>query len=168
MHPSRPLHADYVDAYNVRNLIGNPAETTMVLQMLTFSGALERFPGLKIVAAHGGGYLAMAMARLDHGWLARRATSPATSLLPSEALQCVYVDSVLFSEESLRFAAEVFGAERVLLGSDFPADMGVADPVDLVRRSFSDKEAVAKAILSENVSQLLNRMGLAGGTSESS
>jgi aminocarboxymuconate-semialdehyde decarboxylase len=103
------------------NVIGNPLETTIALSHLIFDGTLDRFPGLKICAAHGGGYLPSYSARSDHGC----ATSPpdCTGTLkkhPSEYLRQLYFDSLVFTPEALRHLIAECGASQIVMGTDWP------------------------------------------------
>jgi aminocarboxymuconate-semialdehyde decarboxylase len=103
------------------NVIGNPLETTIALSHLIFDGTLDRFPGLKICAAHGGGYLPSYSARSDHGC----ATSPpdCTATLkkhPSEYLRQIYFDSLVFTPEALRHLVAECGAGQIVMGTDWP------------------------------------------------
>jgi aminocarboxymuconate-semialdehyde decarboxylase len=104
------------------NVIGNPLETTIALSHLIFDGTLDRFPGLKICAAHGGGYLPSYAARSDHGC----STSPADcngkplKKNPSEYLRQLYFDSLVFTPEALRHLAAECGAGQIVLGTDWP------------------------------------------------
>jgi aminocarboxymuconate-semialdehyde decarboxylase len=106
----------------LNNVIGNPLETTIALSHLIFDGTLDRFPGLKICAAHGGGYLPSYSARSDHGC----ATSPAdcnpTPLKkhPSEYLRQLYFDSLVFTPEALRHLVAECGASQIMMGTDWP------------------------------------------------
>lgn len=104
------------------NVIGNPLETTIALSHLIFDGTLDRFPGLKICAAHGGGYLPSYAARSDHGC----ATSPPDcngkplKKNPTEYLRQLYFDSLVFTPEALRHLAAECGAGQIVLGTDWP------------------------------------------------
>jgi aminocarboxymuconate-semialdehyde decarboxylase len=103
------------------NVIGNPLETTIALSHLIFDGTLDRFPGLKICAAHGGGYLPSYSARSDHGC----ATSPGSCTAapkkhPSEYLRQLYFDSLVFTPEALRHLVAECGAGQIVMGTDWP------------------------------------------------
>lgn len=104
------------------NVIGNPLETTIALSHLIFDGTLDRFPGLKICAAHGGGYLASYSARSDHGCAVSPADCTSTPLKkhPSEYLRQLYFDSLVFTPEALRHLVAECGASQILLGTDWP------------------------------------------------
>jgi aminocarboxymuconate-semialdehyde decarboxylase len=103
------------------NTIGNPLETTIALSHLIFEGTLDRFPGLKICAAHGGGYLPSYAARSD----AIMTTFPercshTLKKKPTEYLRQIYVDSIVFTPEALRHLAAETGAGQVVMGTDYP------------------------------------------------
>jgi aminocarboxymuconate-semialdehyde decarboxylase len=103
------------------NVIGNPLETTIALSHLIFEGTLDRFPKLKICAAHGGGYLPSYSARSDHGCLAFPANcTKKLAKAPSEYLRDMYFDSLVFTGEGLRHLVAECGASHVVLGTDAP------------------------------------------------
>lgn len=114
------------------NVIGNPTETTVALSRIVFGGVLDRFPGLRLCAAHGGGYFPHYLGRADHAY-AVRPESRTMARPPSEYVDSLYVDSLVYEPDGLRRLASVMGTGRVLLGTDFPFDMGVEDPVARVR-----------------------------------
>ena len=103
------------------NTIGNPLETTIALSHLIFEGTLDRFPGLKICAAHGGGYLPSYAARSD----AVQTTFPPrmTGTLkkkPTEYLRQLYFDSIVFTPEALRHLVAETGPNQIVMGTDYP------------------------------------------------
>ncbi|MEI2731147.1 MAG: amidohydrolase family protein [Dermatophilaceae bacterium] len=111
------------------NVVGQPTETTVALSHLVFSGVLDRFPHLKILAAHGGGYLPTYIGRSDHAWLVRPDARGCADL-PSDYLRRMWFDSLVYTPQALELLVETVGPDRVVLGSDYPFDMGVTDPVD--------------------------------------
>ncbi len=116
------------------NAIGNPLETTIALSRLIFEGTLDRFPGLKIIAAHGGGYLPSYADRSDHACMVNPAgCDPAIALKkkPSEYLRQIWFDSLVFSPEAIRHLAAQVGAGQIVLGSDYPYPWQMS-PVDHV------------------------------------
>jgi aminocarboxymuconate-semialdehyde decarboxylase len=104
------------------NVIGNPLETTIALSHLIFDGTLDRFPGLKICAAHGGGYLPSYAARSDHGCATSPPDCAPTPLKkhPSEYLRQLYFDSLVFTPEALRHLVAECGASQIVMGTDWP------------------------------------------------
>src|SRR5262249_58087314 len=89
---------------------------------------LDRHPGLRIIAAHGGGYLPFYIGRSDHGWQVRPESHSSVDE-PSAYLRKLWFDSLVHSPVVLRHLVETVGADRVVLGSDYPFDMGSDDPV---------------------------------------
>ena len=138
------------------NTIGNPLDTTIALQHLIFEGTLDRFPGLKIIAAHGGGYLGSYAARGDHAcFVSPQNCNPNVTLKkkPSEYLNQLYFDAMVFTPEGLRHLVAQVGASQVVLGTDHPIPWE-EHPVDHVfaTTSLTDKQKVA--ILGGNAARL--------------
>jgi predicted TIM-barrel fold metal-dependent hydrolase len=138
------------------NTIGNPLDTTIALQHLIFEGTLDRFPGLKIIAAHGGGYLGSYAARGDHAcFVSPQNCNPAITLKkqPSEYLNQLYFDAMVFTPEGLRHLVAQVGASQVMLGTDHPIPWE-QHPVDHVfaTTTLSDKQKIA--ILGGNAAKL--------------
>jgi aminocarboxymuconate-semialdehyde decarboxylase len=127
------------------NVIGNPLDTTIALSHLIFEGTLDTFPGLKICAAHGGGYLASYMDRSDHGCLTfpERCTRTLKKR-PTEYLKQLYYDALIFTPEALRHLVANVGSSQIMLGTDYPypwEDKAV-DHI-LNTPSLSDEERIA-------------------------
>jgi aminocarboxymuconate-semialdehyde decarboxylase len=127
IHPLGTSLGDRVNRYYLGNVIGQPLETTIALSHLIFGGVLDRFPGLKICAAHGGGYLPSYIGRSDHGH-AVRPEAARIKHKPSEYLKRIYFDSLVYTPEGLRHLIEEVGVEQVMIGTDYPFDMGSYDP----------------------------------------
>ncbi len=104
------------------SVIGNPLETTIALSHLIFEGTLDRFPGLKLCAAHGGGYLPSYSARSDHGCLTfpDRCSKTPLQKRPTEYLRQLYFDSLVFTPEALRHLVAECGASQIVMGTDYP------------------------------------------------
>jgi aminocarboxymuconate-semialdehyde decarboxylase len=140
------------------NTIGNPLATTIALSHLIFEGTLDRFPGLKVLAAHGGGYLPSYADRSDHACLVSPAGCNPNIVLkkkPSEYLKQLYFDSLVFSPEAVRHLAAQVGTSQIVMGSDYPYQWQL-HPVDhIFGCSFlSDDEKAG--ILSNTAAKLLN------------
>ncbi|HWE22273.1 MAG TPA: amidohydrolase family protein [Hyphomicrobiaceae bacterium] len=155
IHPNGFTEGARLTRFYFNNVIGNPLETTIALSYLIFDGVLERHPNLKVLAVHGGGYLAAYSGRIDHAWGARSDAHAGVPRLPTEYLKKVYVDTVVFTPHQLVELVRLFGADHVLMGTDYPFDMADYDPVGLVRGTAGlDAEAVA-AICGGNTRRLL-------------
>jgi predicted TIM-barrel fold metal-dependent hydrolase len=138
------------------NTIGNPLDTTIALQHLIFEGTLDRFPGLKIIAAHGGGYLGSYAPRSDHACFVSPQNCNADVKLkkkPTEYLNQLYFDALVFTPEALRHLVAQVGASQVVLGTDHPIPWE-EHPVDHVfaTTALSDKQKAA--ILGGNAARL--------------
>ena len=153
IHPWGCTLGERLDAYYLFNTVGNPTETALALSRIVFSGLLERHPRLRIWSAHGGGYLASYVVRADHAWAAR-ADAHTTDRPPSELLRRTWVDSLVYTPEQLRHLVSVMGPTQVTLGSDYPFDMGVDDPVDRLEAAGFDA-VTTEAIRGRNAARLL-------------
>lgn len=157
LHPDLSLPGRTDSRYYLNNLVGNGAETTIAVSHMLFGGVLERHPDLRVCLAHGGGHLPYQAGRLDHGFRAApKLTAAATSQLPSDQLKRLYYDSVTHSPEVLRFLLDFAGREHVLLGSDYPFDMGQPDPVNFVRTLPGLRSEDAERIVAGNAQRLLD------------
>ena len=143
IHPNGFTEATRMTRFYFNNVVGNPLETTLALHYLIFDGVLERHPALKLIAVHGGGYLPAYCGRIDHAWGARSDVRGSLPQPPTTYLSRVYFDSVVFTRHQLRHLVEVFGPEKIMMGTDYPYDMADADPVEHVVSSGLDEAAVA-------------------------
>jgi aminocarboxymuconate-semialdehyde decarboxylase len=153
-HPAAIRLKKDVPNYHLSNLIGNPTETTIAIASLIFGNVLERLPSVRMVFAHGGGYACMAIGRFDHGRRVRKENA-GLSQPPSAYLPRLYFDTIVHSDAALRFLVDTVGADRVVLASDYPADMGPEDPVAVVRDNALLTEQEMRAILGGNLALLL-------------
>ncbi|MER6120939.1 amidohydrolase family protein [Streptomyces sp. NPDC001743] len=156
LHPFGCTLDERLDRWYLSNTVGQPTENAVALSHLIFSGVLDRHPALKVLAAHGGGYLPTHIGRSDHAWSARSDAGAGCAHLPSSYLRRLYFDSLVHDPHVLRELVRVAGADRVLLGSDFPFDMGSADPVgDLRAARLSDADL--HAVRGGNAAALLRK-----------
>ncbi|MEW2047602.1 amidohydrolase family protein [Streptomyces sp. NPDC005476] len=132
LHPFGCSLDERLDRWYLSNTVGQPTENAVALSHLIFSGVLDRHPGLKLIAAHGGGYLPTHIGRSDHAWRARP-DARGCEREPSSYLKQLYFDSLVHDPQVLRELMRAVGPERVLLGSDFPFDMGTDDPLGALR-----------------------------------
>ena len=134
MHPIGYTQGERLVDHYFNNVIGNPLETTVAASHLIFDGVMERHPKLKVVLPHAGGYLAHYWARMDHAWKARPDCRTILKKKPSKSLEKFYFDTIAFDPGMLQHLIERFGANHVLLGTDYPYDMGVEDPVGFISK----------------------------------
>lgn len=155
LHPLQPLTGVDVDAYFMDNLVARPAESTVAVAGLILDGVFERHPDLKLCVVHGGGFAPFQAGRLDRGYHAKpglvgkHITRP-----PSEYLKKLYVDTVVHNPQALRYLVDYLGADRILLGTDYPFEMGDDDPVALVRSVEGLSADETRAILGDNAAAL--------------
>jgi aminocarboxymuconate-semialdehyde decarboxylase len=141
------------------NVIGNPLETTVALSHLIFEGTLDRFPGLKICAAHGGGFLPSYAGRSDQGChvFPDRCAGPKDGALkkkPTEYLKQMYYDNIIFSPEAMRHIIAEVGASQIVVGTDYPYPW-TKTAVDLVMSTPGLSDADRAAILGGTAAKLL-------------
>jgi predicted TIM-barrel fold metal-dependent hydrolase len=137
------------------NVIGNPLETTIALSHLIFDGTLDRFPALKICAAHGGGYLPSYADRSDHGCLTfPNSCNKSLKKRPTEYLKQLYFDSLVFTPEALRHLVAECGVSQIVLGTDWPYPWA-STAVDHVLGTPSLSDSDRGAILNGNAAKLL-------------
>jgi aminocarboxymuconate-semialdehyde decarboxylase len=159
IHPYDSLAGRGVSRYFLGNLVGNPAESTVAAAHLIFGGVLERHPGLRVCLVHGGGYVPSQAARMDHGYQAEpRLVDKRLSRPPSHYLRKLYFDTVTHSPEVTRFLLDFAGAGQVVVGSDYPFEMGEADPVGSLQRVPGLPESQRQQILEDNVARLVNEV----------
>ena len=141
------------------NVIGNPLETTIALSHLIFEGTFDRFPGLRICGAHGGGYLPSYADRSDWGCTAIPQTcsagDPKLNKKPTEYMRQIYVDALVFSPEATRHLAAVVGPSQMMIGTDSPIPW-VQTPIETVMATPGLSNADKRAILGGNACRLLN------------
>jgi aminocarboxymuconate-semialdehyde decarboxylase len=138
------------------NVIGNPLETTIALSHLIFEGTLDRFPGPRLCAAHGGGYLPSYSARSDHGCLTfpERCSKTPLKKRPSEYVRDLYYDSIVFTPEALRHLVAECGASQIVMGTDYPYPW-TSTAVEHILGTPSLSDAERAAILGDTACRLL-------------
>lgn len=123
IHPLGSTLGDRLNTHYLANVIGQPLETTIALSKLIVAGLWDRFPEIKVLAAHGGGYLPQYAGRLDHAYQVRP-EARTCSLRPSDYLSRLWYDTVAHSPDVLASLIARVGIDRIVVGSDFPYDMG--------------------------------------------
>jgi aminocarboxymuconate-semialdehyde decarboxylase len=155
IHPNGFTEASRFERFYFNNVIGNPLETTIALHYLIFDGVLERHPKLKLLAVHGGGYLGAYPGRIDHAWGARSDAHGDLPQPPTTYLKRIYVDTVVFTPYQLAELVRVFGADYVVLGTDYPFDMLEYDPVGHIAGVEGFDAATIAALAGGNSKKLL-------------
>ena len=155
MHPLGFTHGERLMDHYFNNVIGNPLETTVAVSHLIFDGVMDRNPKLKIVLPHAGGYLAHYWARMDHAHRARPDCRTIIKKAPSSYLKKFYFDTITFDTSMLRHLIDQYGPEHVLLGTDYPYDMGEENPVRLIESVPRLARADKAKIMGGNAARLL-------------
>ena len=156
IHQANPtMVAPRIDRYHLPNTIGNLAERAVTFASFVFGGVMDQCPDLKVCLAHGGGYTCFGAGRMDRGWLVRREARVNITQPPSEYLNRFYYDCLTHSEPALRMLIDTVGIDRVVLGTDWPADMMIDWPVGWVLGLPSLTQEEKDAILWQNLEKLL-------------
>lgn len=155
VHPFGTTLGDRTNSWYLVNTIGQPLETTIALSHLIYGGVLDAYPGLKIVAAHGGGYLPTYVGRSDHAFAVRPEAAVQLKQKPSELLKRIWFDSVVYDPMALRHLVDRVGSSQVVIGTDYPYDMGSYNVHSLVAETPGLTEHDRAAILGENAAQLI-------------
>src|SRR5216110_2434467 len=131
------------------NVIGNPLDSTVALHHLIFGGVLDACPDLKLVVAHGGGYLPAYSGRIDHAASARPDCCEQLKEMPTSYLKRLYFDALVYTHHQLHYLVEEYGADQILMGTDYPADMGETDPVGFIEGADRLDNSARRAILGD-------------------
>lgn len=138
LHPFAVIGPDRLERFYLNNAIGNPTDTTIAAASLIFGGVLDRFPDLQIVLMHGGGFLPYQYGRFDAAHTVRPEPKSNGAGLPHDYLRRFLFDTIVFSPRVLRYLIETVGADRVVLGTDYPFDMGDYVPLGHLTESGVD------------------------------
>ncbi|UCG40140.1 MAG: amidohydrolase [Acidimicrobiia bacterium] len=156
LHPMRPLTGVDVSRFFMDNMVARPAESTISLAGLIFSGVFERYPDLKLCIVHGGGFAPFQVGRMDKGYekvpgkSAQHITKP-----PSDYLKALYFDTVVHDHAALDYLIRYFGHEKIVAGTDYPFPMGDQDPMGFVRSLPGISDEAVEAITGGNAERLL-------------
>ena len=155
LHPNGFTQGDRLCTHYFNNVIGNPLDTTVAVHHLIFDGVLDRYPDLKILVAHGGGYLPAYSGRIDHAHGARPDCQAIIKEPPSSYLKKLYFDTVVFTPHQLDYLIRLYGVDRIVMGTDYPYDMGEYDPIGHVDSVDALDSTDKKAIAGGNAAKLL-------------
>ncbi len=139
--------------FHLWNSVGQAFEEAMAISSLMYDGVLEAFPKLKICISHGGGYMPFYMGRVDRNYLEKANTRVNMSKPPIDYLRMLYFDSCVYETAVLKHLVDKVGADRVLLGSDYP--VGETKPIEFVTDAKALSTAQKERILSTNAATLL-------------
>ena len=145
LHPNGFTGGERLRKYYFTNVIGNPLDTTVALARIIHGGVLEQYPDLTLVAVHGGGYLPFYSSRMDHSYELRPEGRHHISRPPSSYLKQIYVDCLVYDAEHLGFLIQQMSPNHVVIGTDYPFDMGHYDPLDQIAQvpGLSDDDRAA-------------------------
>ena len=152
MHPDGTPDL-WFQQYSLWNSVGQPIEEAKLLASLIYEGVLEQHPGIRIVVAHGGGYLPHYFGRLDRNVKAHPHSAVNISRRPSEYLRDLHFDTCLYEPAMLEALVARVGADRLVMGSDFP--VGDTDPVGFVERCGALSRADVEMVLGGTLAGLL-------------
>ena len=155
IHTQGATHAQRLGDHNFVNIIGHAFEATLATAHLIFDGVVARYPDLKLVVVHGGGYLPAYAGRIDHGWRAREDVSENVPDLPTSYLRKFFFDTMVFEPGQVEYLAGRYGADHVVLGTDYPYDMGDDDPLALLGRCTGLDQDDIDLIAGGNAARLL-------------
>jgi aminocarboxymuconate-semialdehyde decarboxylase len=156
LHPHDPLRGVDLSRYFMDNMVGRPAESTVAIAYLLFSGVLERYPDLVVCMVHGGGYMPYQLGRWEKAYkvvphiAGQNITRP-----PIEYVRGLFFDSLVHLPESLGYLLELVGPSQVLVGTDYPYEMAERSPVRFIESVPGLGEEDRKAILEGNMNRIL-------------
>ncbi len=154
IHPHHVAGVDRLLEFYLSNLIGNPLDTTVAAANLIFSGVLEKYPRLKIILAHAGGQFPYILGRIEHGYQVRPECKDKVHKSPMAFFKNFHFDIITHNPDALRYLIALDGSDHVLLGSDYPYDMGDLDPVRTVSKLSGIKAMDRRRIIRENAISL--------------
>ena len=156
VHPSEPPGTPAMDmrAYSLASTVGFMFDTTLAITRMIFDGFLDRYPNLKIIAAHAGATAPYLAGRMDRSWEMTLPGKAAISIPPSEYLRRIYYDAVTYQQEALELCIKVGGVDKMLYGSDYPHDIG--DMKGCLARVDALPEDQRKAVRGANAARIFN------------
>jgi aminocarboxymuconate-semialdehyde decarboxylase len=155
MHPNGFTQGQRLSEHYFTNVIGNPLDSTVAVSHLIFGGVLDAYPKLKICVAHGGGFLPAYAGRMDHAHAARSDCRLCIKKKPTSYLRKLHFDTLVFTPHQLEYLVSQYGSDRILLGTDYPYDMGMYDPLAFVESATKLERVDREAIVGRNAARLL-------------
>ena len=160
VHAGAPvIGGDRLEPYYFKNLLGNPFESALAAASMVFGGVTSKLPGLRLCFAHGGGALSSVLGRLSHGWQMRPEAKTHLGEPPAALFRKLYYDTLTHDARQLRCLAEQVGVQALVVGTDYPFGMGVAEPAQfLAQTEFTQAEMAA--ISRRNALRFLGQPGM--------
>jgi aminocarboxymuconate-semialdehyde decarboxylase len=156
MHPEHIAGAERMTEFGLNAVCGNPADSTLSLGYMLYSGLFDRFPKLKLCALHGGGFLPYHLGRFDMEFATGQKVRPAQAKNPPSAyLKNLYFDTLVYDIDTLEYLKAKVGADKLVLGTDYPYGLGDWLGVEKIQ-ALKCSEAEKHAILEDNARRLLN------------
>lgn len=149
MHPEWIAGGERMDAYGLRTVCGNPADTTLSVGHMIYGGVFDRFPNLKLALLHGGGFFPYHLGRFDQGM--RSGIGPArmpAKQPPSKYLKNLYFDNLVYRVETVEYLKRMVGADHIMVGTDYPFDLGdwmAAEKIQTMECTTAEREAMLHA-----------------------
>lgn len=138
LHPQGFTHGQRFSDYYLVNVMCMPLASTLAVTRMILGGVWQRHPDLRVLVVHGGGYLPFYVARTDHAWRVRPELRHHLDVPPSEMMRRIFVDTNVFDPRMVEHLVSELGAEHVLMGTDYPFDMGTVDPVGFLAEAALD------------------------------
>jgi aminocarboxymuconate-semialdehyde decarboxylase len=146
MHPENVAGSDKMGAYGLTAICGNPADTTLSVGIMIYSGVFDRFPRLKLGLLHGGGFFPYQLGRFDNGYTAGSRSRPIpASQPPSKYLKNLYFDNLVYRVETVEYLRRIVGNDHVMVGTDYPYRLGdwmAAEKIEALNCSEAEREAM--------------------------
>jgi aminocarboxymuconate-semialdehyde decarboxylase len=142
IHPWGCGLGDRLATAHLADVLGGPIEITVALSHVVFGGVLDRFPGLTVCATHGGGYFLQSLGRADHTY-DQRPERRTTARRPRDYLSRLYFDSLVHGDDALRHLVDTASPDRVLMGTDYPFEIGADGPASHVGLSSRERDAIS-------------------------
>lgn len=156
VHPWDMMGTDQMKKYWLPWLVGMPAETSRAIASFIFGGIFERLPGLRVAFAHGGGSFPFTVGRFDHGFEVRPDLCAVdNNRAPREYCGHFYLDSLVHDPVALQFLVDMFGADRIALGTDYPFPLGELQPGSLINEVYSDQGELRQQLLRDTAREWL-------------
>ncbi|HJU60905.1 MAG TPA: amidohydrolase family protein [Candidatus Binatia bacterium] len=160
MHPEWIAGGDKMGGYGLRTICGNPADTTLSVGYMIYSGVFDRFPKLKLALLHGGGFFPYHLGRFDNGFhRSSRSSRPfPADQPPSRYLKNLYFDNLVYRIETVEYLKRMVGADHVMVGTDYPYDLGDWMAAEKIQQ-MNCTEAEREGMLYGNAKALLKNFG---------